>query len=110
MARLRPEDVALAERIVRRHLLAFLDRIIAGADVEGVFVGEEDSERIREASHHAPLREVAGLFERVVVRPEVRLRLVVPEHDTLRVEMRDERAHLLGLPRAVEVPSGEQDL
>ena len=104
MARFRPEDEALADRIVLHDLLPRLDDRVVGPDVERVLVGEKHGERVGEFANQPPLREI-------VPEPERRhIAFVVPDDVALRVEARQERLYLLGVPRDVEIPSREQHL
>ena len=106
MARLRPQDVPHAGGIVLHDLLPLLDERVVRASVESVLVREEDRIRVGELPDDAPLREIVASAPGP--RPEVGL--VVPDDIALRVEARQQRAHLFGLPREVEVPAREQYL
>ena len=110
MARLRPEDVALAHRIVLDELLPRLDERIVGADIERVLVGEEDAERVGVLPDHVPVREVALEALELVVPALDRVPFVVQDENLLGIEMRQKRTDLRRVPRRVEVPAREQDL
>ena len=112
MGRLRPQNVALAHRIVLNLLLPLFDERIVGAHVEAGLVAKEDAERIRHLALQAPLREVVGHRAAVNQVPVAlrRIGLVVPDDDLRRIKMTEQRLHLVRAPGEVEVPAREQHL
>ena len=111
VARLRPEDEALAERVVLHEPLARLDDRVVRAHVERALVGEEHRIGVGELADDAPLREVVAA-ERLQLGTVVarRVPFVVPDDVTRRVEFLQQRPDLVGIPRVVEVPAGDEVL
>ena len=103
MRGLGPEDEALAHGVGRRDGQPFGDQVVIAADVVLPLVGMENAERIGEAAHHAPVREVGVALVRRQVGG------VVQDDRPRGIELRKEPADLLPLPSGqVEVPRGDQ--